>query len=134
MHRDIKLDNMMCTNNGLEDFNIKLTDFGFSMPADMQETKEIHMGTVAYMAPELCKQEKYDERVDTWSTGIVAYYLLAGEAPFMGNDDELKYQIINNELPFYDMQWKNISEDARDFVRYCCTKDLQNRPTILELL
>jgi serine/threonine protein kinase len=30
------------------------------------------------MAPELCKDEHYDERVDVWSLGCIAYILLTG--------------------------------------------------------
>jgi len=30
------------------------------------------------MAPELCQEEIYDERVDVWSLGCIAYILLTG--------------------------------------------------------
>ena len=61
------------------------------------------------MAPELVKQEKYDERVDAWSVGIVAYYLLTGEEPFYGSKEEIKYQIVNREVSFTHPNWKKIS-------------------------
>jgi serine/threonine protein kinase len=30
MHRDLKLENIMCRSKDLTDFHVKLTDFGFS--------------------------------------------------------------------------------------------------------
>ena len=41
-----------------------------------------YLGTPVYMAPELCRMEKYDQRVDVWSLGIIAYLLLSGKKPF----------------------------------------------------
>jgi len=94
VHRDIKLENLMCTKVDTQDFNIKLTDFGFAAPPDMQSIMNLTLGTPTYMAPELCREDPYDERVDSWSVGIVAYYLIAGEAPFYGYArDEIMYQI-----------------------------------------
>ena len=39
------------------------------------------------MAPEVIKREKYDERADVWSLGVVAYMCLVGKQPFFGKDN-----------------------------------------------
>ena len=49
---------------------------------------EISLGSAMYMAPELIKRDKYNEKVDTWSIGIITYMLLSGRAPFSGSTKE----------------------------------------------
>ena len=46
------------------------------------------------MAPELCAEEEYDQRVDTWSIGVIAYILLSGMPPFVGADKDKIYAAI----------------------------------------
>jgi serine/threonine protein kinase len=46
------------------------------------------------MAPEIQKGERYGEKGDLWSIGIILFELLAGFPPFTGkNKLELKYNI-----------------------------------------
>ena len=39
-------------------------------------------GTLHYKAPELFEGGGYDESVDMWAIGIIAYELLSGSVPF----------------------------------------------------
>ena len=34
------------------------------------------------MAPEIIQEKEYDEKIDTWSLGIMFYELLTGVSPF----------------------------------------------------
>lgn len=34
------------------------------------------------MAPELCREQQYDNKVDVWSAGVIAYVLMTGTPPF----------------------------------------------------
>lgn len=86
MHRDIKPENIMCEDcEDLpnEKIYIKLTDFGFAVKYDPNKKEQLSVGTPLYMAPELCERKPYDNKVDVWAVGVIAYYLLVGQTPFM---------------------------------------------------
>ncbi|MBS6194535.1 MAG: nucleotide exchange factor GrpE [Clostridiales bacterium] len=71
IHRDIKPDNILVSEFG----NFKLGDFGVArtMEKTMSASKT---GTDWYMAPEVAKKMKYGKSVDTYSLGLVLYWLL----------------------------------------------------------
>lgn len=54
MHRDLKLDNIMVSNDC-----IKICDFGFAKYA-ANSMYESYLGTPIYMAPELLEKKKYN--------------------------------------------------------------------------
>ena len=39
-------------------------------------------GTMHYKAPEMFLGEEYDEKIDAWASGIIAYQLAYGKLPF----------------------------------------------------
>lgn len=60
---------------------IKMIDFGF---AEFVRDKNLSgkEGTTEYMAPEVLKNEPYNEKCDIWSIGHILYILLAYDMPF----------------------------------------------------
>jgi calcium-dependent protein kinase len=108
-HRDIKLDNIIVNE---KDQTIKLIDFGHACRASGNMSKMV--GTAMYMAPEVISQKGvYDEKVDLWSIGVVAYCMLANSFPFL-NDDNIKSSI---ESGIYGKkEFLHRSRDARNFI------------------
>ena len=85
MHRDLKPENLLVQDSSdSKSINIKLTDFGFATSFKKGENLDLSLGSPLYMAPELVLEEEYDNRVDVWSTGVIAYILLSGMPPFVG--------------------------------------------------
>ena len=139
-HRDIKPENIFLTEkrNG-----VKLGDFGFA--ADEKTLKIQRMGTKEYMAPEilLCDPEKrekartknrnlYDNKVDCWAIGILAYEGLVGITPWDTNgtmEDYLMNIIMN---PFVEQP--GISKEANDFICKCLQFHRENRMSAIEML
>ena len=90
IHRDIKPANCFrVTRDNNSDF-IKVLDFGIATsPLDSNDPKRKpnkpntldQLGTPAYMAPELLRNEPYDHRVDIYALGVLMYQLLTGKVP-----------------------------------------------------
>ena len=79
IHRDIKPENIMVTDFG----DYKLGDFGIARTLE-HTTQASVAGTERYMAPEIIHHEKYGRDVDTYSLGLVMYWLLNRRTmPFM---------------------------------------------------
>ena len=95
VHRDIKPENIMLEGSTQGELDtIKIIDFGTAARSSQRGCafKE-KVGTFAYMAPEIMikspKEEPeplYDEQVDMWSLGVMAYALLCGRLPFTFED------------------------------------------------
>lgn len=85
MHRDLKLENIMMSDNSEESVP-KLVDFGLSKIIGPLETATEPFGTVGYAAPEILKKQPYGKGVDLWSLGVIIYALISGSLPFCATD------------------------------------------------
>lgn len=90
-------------------------------------------GTPLTMAPEIMGKQKYTEKCDTWSFGVISYYMIFSEYPFNGGTlDELKKNIITQRVPYFPDRVK-ISDECKNFLSQCLTVDVNKRPKIQDL-
>ncbi|KAE9286708.1 hypothetical protein PR003_g26242 [Phytophthora rubi] len=80
LHRDLKSPNLLVDKN----FNIKLSDFGLARVKAHVQTMTGNCGTVQWMAPEVLGNQKYTEKADVFSFGIVIWEIVTGECPYDG--------------------------------------------------
>jgi serine/threonine protein kinase len=77
VHRDIKLENILIDEN----FNLKLTDFGF---ADSEKVSDIPKGSSLYMAPEMHKEQEFETiPADIFAVGVCLFMMIKAHRPFV---------------------------------------------------
>jgi calcium-dependent protein kinase len=87
VHRDLKPENLMiATSTNKSKLNIKVIDFGTAELFKPRTKLRQFIGTCYYMSPEVI-DERYSEKCDVWSCGVILYILLSGYPPFNGNTD-----------------------------------------------
>lgn len=131
MHRDIKSDNIMITEDG----RVKLIDLGFSaLVKDDERGRMSVLGTPHYMAPELIRGNLYSYAVDVWSVGIVCREMATGEPPYYGMDPmSVIFEISTSGVPPLPDREK-WNSDFLDFLDRCLEMDPERRASLDELL
>ena len=90
IHRDIKPANIMVTPKAPLGLHVRILDFGLARMLEASTTTStsngVTVGTPSYMAPEQCRGEKLDGRVDIYACGVVLFEMLTGKKPFIAND------------------------------------------------
>jgi len=98
IYRDLKLENILLAEDG----HIKVADFGLCKYLSTPElTTQTFCGTPEYLAPEVIRDENYDDAVDWWSLGVVLHEMIVGRLPFQNNQnqDDLFDQICGERVP-----------------------------------
>jgi calcium-dependent protein kinase len=80
------------------------------------------------MAPEVISRN-YDEKCDIWSIGVIAYFLLSGHHPFKGkNQNEIFKEIRDYRLAFSGPEWREVSVEAKVFIKRMMSINSKDRP------
>ena len=124
----------MLVNEEFNNFDIKIADLGCAIQFESKKGMNAVIGTPLYMAPELVKEQRYNEKVDVWSLGCIVYQLLSGKTPFDGKSlQQINRFICTKEVSFKEKQWECVSSGAKDFIMQCLDRNITTRPSIEEL-
>lgn len=132
IHRDIKLQNFLMTNDGV----VKLSDFGLSINFDDVSDKSSVVsicGTPNYISPEVIDRDSHTSAVDIWGVGVIVFLMLTGQRPFKSSNNKKTFERIRQV--HYDWpRWPAVSEQAKSFVDSILKKNPLERPTARKLL
>lgn len=91
IHRELKLESFFYDSLS-EDATLKLIDFGSSSKYVNGVNLDTLLESLFYIAPEVL-DNKYNEKCDIWSCGVILYVLLCGQPPFNGYTE---WEIVKN--------------------------------------
>jgi serine/threonine protein kinase len=128
-HRDLKSTNVMITPKR----GAKVLDFGLARMLDTHQIDALShsqrsltdegmiAGTLPYMAPELLRGQRGDQRTDIWALGVLLHEMVSGRRPFTGvTGFEVSAGILNQEpepLP------SNVPAPMRAIIQRCLEKN-----------
>ncbi|MFC1574802.1 protein kinase [Gemmatimonadota bacterium] len=89
VHRDLKLENIMLTQDRSGEEIAKVLDFGIAKIAERETDSRLTtvgtLGTPGFAAPEQLRAEDVDGRTDLFAFDVILYCLLTGRDPWFGN-------------------------------------------------
>ncbi|XP_069930591.1 myosin light chain kinase family member 4 isoform X7 [Oryctolagus cuniculus] len=133
LHLDLKPENILCVNRDAK--QIKIIDFGLARRYKPREKLKVNFGTPEFLAPEVVNYDFVSFPTDMWSVGVIAYMLLSGLSPFLGdNDAETLNNILACRWDLEDEEFQDVSEEAREFISKLLIKEKSWRISASEAL
>ncbi|MBZ0110953.1 MAG: serine/threonine protein kinase, partial [Thermoanaerobaculia bacterium] len=96
VHLDIKPANLGLVPG--DRVNLKIMDFGLAQNVRGPLDRKIR-GTLAFTAPEVLLQDRYDHRADLYSLGMTLFQLATGVLPSAGDDETAIRFHLREEVP-----------------------------------
>ncbi|WP_287371060.1 serine/threonine-protein kinase [Oceanithermus sp.] len=94
VHRDVKPENVIVDARG----HARLIDFDLSGPK-REATQRLRLGTIAYIAPEQVRGENVTPATDVYAAGVILYWGLTGELPYVGTPQVVMESHLHAPLP-----------------------------------
>ncbi|CAB4652558.1 unannotated protein [freshwater metagenome] len=129
VHRDMKPENILISKEG----RIKIADFGLArgeiIGSTMTAESSVILGSVSYLSPEQVQRGVADARSDVYAVGIVAFEMLTGEKPFIGDTPiQIAYMHVNQDIPPPRSKRKEIPQALDDLISRATNRDPDKRP------
>lgn len=138
IHRDLKSMNILVSST----WGCKVSDFGLSREKSVDETMSV-TGTPLWLPPEMIRGERYTEKADVYSFGIVLAELDTRKIPY----HDIKAKGARNKkvsgstlmhMVAYDNLRPSLSphcmDSVRDLYERCTADDQSARPTFEEIV
>ncbi|CAD8067852.1 unnamed protein product [Paramecium primaurelia] len=130
MHRDIKLENILVKDSQ----TIVIADFGLAAKK-IPKFEYKKYGTPGYIAPEVLNLKIYNEKIDIFSAGVVAYILLTQQPLFSGNTiSAILNQNTAGRIDFNNSKFICLSQDAQQFLKRVLCLEENQRPSAADCL
>ena len=129
VHRDIKPENILISKEG----RIKLADFGLARGEIIGSTitaeSSVILGSVSYLSPEQVQRGVSDARSDVYALAIVAFEMLTGEKPFLGETPiQIAYMHVNEDIPSLRSKRKDLPQALDELISRAANRDPDLRP------
>ncbi|VVC32600.1 Hypothetical protein CINCED_3A018076 [Cinara cedri] len=129
IHRDLKSPNVLIGRQEM----VKISDFGTSREWNEISTKMSFAGTVAWMAPEIIRNEPCSEKVDIWSYGVVLWELMTCETPYKDVDSSaIIWGVGSNSLHLPIPS--SCPDGFRLLIKQCWAAKPRNRPSFKHIM
>jgi len=142
LHRDLKPGNIFLLHNahGFEDGFIKVGDFGLAKLLNASEDQEGAsgpksrgiIGTPEFMAPEQIdsSHQTIDVRADIYAIGTIAYLMLGGRCPFVGETMQILTQKVNpyHQTPPLSSLRSDIPSKVEQVIMWALEREVEKRP------
>ncbi|KAL0091071.1 kinase-like domain-containing protein [Phycomyces blakesleeanus] len=128
IHRDVKCENILLGWNG----EVMLADFGLATRTTRRNRDRL--GTSKWMAPEVIREQYYDDKIDMWSLGITVIEMMDRVPPhyMLRDESELFAAILNDTSPTFTYSYPTMY--MRGLVAWLLDENPQTRPAARDVL
>ncbi|KAI8371771.1 kinase-like domain-containing protein [Radiomyces spectabilis] len=128
IHRDVKCENLLLGWNG----EVKLADFGLATRTTKRNRERL--GTSKWMAPEVIREQYYDEKIDMWSLGVTIIEMMDRVPPhyLIKNEIELFAAILSEPSPTFTYSYPTMY--MRGLVAWLLDENPRTRPSAKDVL
>jgi serine/threonine protein kinase len=137
LHRDLNPSNILLEEN----LNAKVSDFGLSRFKKESGSMTVAVGSCAYMAPEVFRGEKYNEKADVYGFGIVCWEMCTCADPCCGEKPPVvasKAALENWRPPLNNVSSKmglvTVQQPWRYLIESCWASNPNSRPSFQQIL